>query len=214
MTSNGVRDDETERGRRERADWGRTGALWTIIGVFVTVIIGVIPFVMGGSGSSSGTTSTTAPVPTTAPVLPLAPEPTTDPSLPDTGPSGSTQDDSDGNRGQAPPSERPSARSSSGPSVGVSPAAVTLGGDIVIRGSGFEPLTGLHIRWFSTASTSNELGRNVPVDEDGSFAAGGPMENPGFCGAGTVAVFSESGSAYEVPDFSEALATARAIIRC
>jgi len=85
---------------------------------------------------------------------------------------------------------------------------------MVIRGSGFPPLSGLHIRWFSTSSISYELGRNVPTDENGELAAGGPMENPGFCGAGTVAVFTESGSSFEVPRFSEALAAAPAVVRC
>ena len=104
--------------------------------------------------------------------------------------------------------------SSSGPSINVSPSSVNLGGEMVIRGSGFPPLSGLHIRWFSTSSISYELGRNVPTDENGELAAGGPMENPGFCGAGTVAVFTESGSSFEVPRFSEALATAPAVVRC
>ena len=214
MAPNGVRDGGTDTNIRAGTDWGRAGAMWGALGV-VVAIVGVVVAVLqlmkdGGSTPyvpppATSTASTTAPAPTTEPLN------TNDPAT--DSPVGPTQSALSRPGGQT-PNRVPAAPASSGPSINVSPTSMSLGGEMVIRGSGFPPLSGLHIRWFSTSSISYELGRNVPTDENGELAAGGPMENPGFCGAGTVAVFTESGSSFEVPRFSEALATAPAVVRC
>jgi hypothetical protein len=198
MAPNGVRDGGTDTNTRAGTDWGRAGAMWGALGV-VVAIVGVVVAVLqlmkdGGSTEPLNTNDPTADLATDSPV-------------------GPTQSALSRPEGQT-PNRVPAAPASSGPSINVSPTSMSLGGEMVIRGSGFPPLSGLHIRWFSTSSISYELGRNVPTDENGELAAGGPMENPGFCGAGTVAVFTESGSSFEVPRFSEALATAPAVVRC
>ncbi len=218
MAPNVVRDGGTDTNARAGTDWGRAGAIWGALGV-VVAIVGVVvavlqlvkddgstPYVPPPATSSA---SATAPAPTTEPLN--TNDPTADPAT--DSPVGPTQSAPSRPGGQS-PNRVPAAPASSGPSINVSPSSVNLGGDIAIRGSGFPELSGLHIRWFSTSSISYELGRNVPTDENGNLAAGGPMENPGFCGAGTVAVFTESGSSFEVPRLSEALATAPAVVRC
>jgi hypothetical protein len=216
MAPNGVRDDGTNTSTRAGTDWGRAGALWGAVGVLVAIAFGVLqlmqndrstPDVVPPSATSTATAAT--PDPTTEPTQ--ADESTTDPA---SDPTADPTQSASSRGGAQPPDRVPAAPASSGPSISVSPSSVNRGGEIVIRGSGFPRLSGLHIRWFATSSISYELGRNVPADENGVLAAGGPMENPGFCGAGTVAVFTESGSSFEVPRFSEALATAPAVVRC
>jgi len=214
MAPNGVRDGGTDTNTRAGTDWGRAGAMWGALGV-VVAIVGVVVAVL--QLMKDGGSTPYVPPPATSTASATAPAPTTEPlntnDLATDSPVGPTQSALSRPEGQT-PNRVPAAPASSGPSINVSPTSMSLGGEMVIRGSGFPPLSGLHIRWFSTSSISYELGRNVPTDENGELAAGGPMENPGFCGAGTVAVFTESGSSFEVPRFSEALATAPAVVRC
>ena len=102
----------------------------------------------------------------------------------------------------------------SGPTLAVTPFVVDFGERFTIAGAGFEGGSGVQIRLFHDDSISYQLGGDVIIDENGGFTIGGPASNPGWCGSGTIAAFAGSASAIEVPDFSEAIATANVGIRC
>jgi hypothetical protein len=188
--------------------WTKTGVILTALGVVVAAVA-LLP--NGGTSSSPP-----GPVPQTSPpfvALTTAPPTWTPTWTP--APSGPTADIPIGPRhvpGPGAPTAQPPPNG--GPTLAVTPLVINLGDKLTINGAGFEAATGLHIRLFHDNSISYELGRDIVPDQNGRFTLAGPAENPGWCGSGVVAAFVETGSAVAVPDFSEAITTARVGIRC
>jgi hypothetical protein len=192
--------------RQPDSPWTKTSTIATVVGVVVAVVAAYFAFLaiphQSPSPSPSTPSTSAAPDGQTA-----APQPHV-PAAPDPAPETAT--DSDGGQ------QGGGSGSRSSLSLTVSPVAVNLGGNVTIVGSGFEAAEGLQVRLFRTHSISYPVGPDqIVAAGDGRFTIQGQVDNPGWCGSGTVAVFQGSGSAIDPPpSLDEAVVTSRLGVIC
>jgi len=98
----------------------------------------------------------------------------------------------------------------------VSPLPVSFGSDVTITGSGFEAAEGLQVRLFRTDAISYAVGPDqIVAAGNGHFTIEGQVDNPGWCGSGTVGVFEGAASSITPPpSLDQAVATARIGVIC
>jgi hypothetical protein len=153
-------------------------AAWiAAIGAIVAAVIGAaltVFFQGGGNNEPTGppsVTVTASPGPTeVGPPVTISPTP----SLPS----------------QSPP--EPSRPQRNAPRLVVSPSVVTRGGQsYTVSGTGFEPGSGIELRWFTSESISFPVADLVAVDSSGRLQYAAAIPGSGeFCGTrGVVAAF-------------------------
>jgi hypothetical protein len=202
--------------RQPDSPWTKTSTIATVVGVVVAVVAAYFAFlaIPHQSPSLSPSPPSTSAAPTVAPSPPAsddgqtaAPQPHV-PAAPD--PASETATDSDGGQ------QGGGSGSRSSLSLTVSPVAVNLGDNVTIVGSGFEAAEGLQVRLFRTDSISYPVGPDqIVAAGNGRFTIQGQVDNRGWCGSGTVAVFQGSGSAIgPPPSLDEAVVTSRLGVIC